>query len=67
MRTKATKTPEAPLAYRVPDFCARIGIAKSTFWKFQAAGKIRTFSIGRRTLVPAQEVQRILEQGVGER
>jgi hypothetical protein len=60
-----TKAPEEPLALRVGDFCARIGICKSSFWKFQAAGKIRTVRLGRRVVVPNTEVQRILREGFG--
>jgi len=61
---KTPKTAQTPLAYRVPDFCAAIGIGRSTFWKFQAAGKIRTFTIGKRVLVPRDEVARILREGI---
>jgi len=49
-----------PLAYRVREFCDRIRISPSTFWKYVRAGKIRVIRIGGRTLVPANEVQRIL-------
>jgi excisionase family DNA binding protein len=58
------KQTEAPLAYRVPEFCRRIGVSPSTFWKHHAQGKIRTIRIGRRSLVPADEVARILREGV---
>jgi excisionase family DNA binding protein len=61
---KATVTNEVPLAVRVPEFCRRIGVAPSTFWKYQAQGKIRTFKIGKRVLIPAEEVTRILKEGV---
>jgi hypothetical protein len=50
----------APLAYRVKDFCARIGIAPSTFWKCVGREEIRIIKIGGRTLVPADEVERLL-------
>lgn len=59
-----TKRIDPPLAYRVPDFCARVGIAKATFWKYQALGKIRTFKIGKRVLIPQDEVTQILKEGV---
>jgi excisionase family DNA binding protein len=49
-----------PFAYRVKDFCARIGISPSTFWKLVSRGEIRVIRIGGRTLVPAAEVSRIL-------
>jgi excisionase family DNA binding protein len=61
---RGKKTPLKPLAYRVSDFCEQIGVCKSTFWKLRAAGKIRTIKIGSRVLVPADEVERILKEGV---
>jgi predicted site-specific integrase-resolvase len=62
MRTKA-KTPEAPLAYRVPEFCRRVGICASTFWKYSAMGRIKTVRLGHRVVVPADEVEKILREG----
>jgi excisionase family DNA binding protein len=51
---------DLPLAYRVKDFCSRIGISASTFWKLVSRGEIRVVRIGGRTLVPASEVTRLL-------
>ena len=51
---------DGPLAYRVKDCCTRIGISASTFWKLVQRGDIRVIRIGGRTLVPAPEVERIL-------
>ncbi|MGC1860304.1 MAG: hypothetical protein WA733_04065 [Methylocystis sp.] len=62
MSTKTTNT--APLAFTVPNFCQRIGLGHSTFWKYHRLGKIRTINIGKRVLVPADEVERILREGV---
>lgn len=58
-------TNETQLAYRVPEFCRRVGIGHSTFWKHHKLGKICTIQFGRRTLVPADEVARLLKEGVG--
>ncbi len=52
-----------PLAHRIPDFCARIGISKSTFWKCVKCGKIRVIRIGGRTLVPHSEAIRLANEG----
>jgi len=57
-------SPSAPLALRVNDFCARMGVSPSTFWKFVQLGKIRVVRCGGRTLVPAEEAARILREGV---
>ena len=51
---------ELPLAYRVKEFCHRVGISSATFYKYVSLGKIRVIKIGGRTLVPAAEVERIL-------
>lgn len=53
-----------PLALRVKDFCQRIGISPSTFWVLVKSEKIRVIRISGRTLVPADEVKRILADGV---
>jgi predicted DNA-binding transcriptional regulator AlpA len=59
------KQADAPqLAIRVPDFCKRIGLSRSTFWKYHKLGRIRTVSLGARVVVPADEVARILKEGV---
>jgi predicted site-specific integrase-resolvase len=59
------KTPEAemPLAYRVRPFCQRVGISPATFYKYVGLKKIRVVKIGGRTLIPAQEAERLLSGG----
>lgn len=51
-------------AYRVADFCKRLGISASTFFKYQRAGKIRTIRIGGRVLIPHDEATRIASEGL---
>jgi excisionase family DNA binding protein len=53
-----------PFSLRVKDFCKRIGISPSTFWKHVAAGKLKVVRFGGRTLVPYTEVERFLREGV---
>jgi excisionase family DNA binding protein len=55
---------EAPLSLRVKDFCSRVGISPSTFWKWVALGKFKVVRFGGRTLVPYTEVERFLREGV---
>ncbi len=55
-------SPLEPLALRVSDFCSRMGVSPSTFWKFVQLGKIRV--VRGRTLIPADEAARILREGV---
>ena len=55
---------QEPLALRVKDFCQRIGVSPSTFWKYAKLGRIRTIRIGGRVLVPASEAMRIAAEGL---
>jgi predicted site-specific integrase-resolvase len=55
---------QEPLALRVKDFCLRIGVSPSTFWKYQSAGKIKIIRVGGRVLVPATEAHRIASEGL---
>lgn len=53
-----------PLAMRVDDFRRRVGgISRSHFYKLVAGKKIRVLKLGRRTLVPASEAERLLAEG----
>jgi excisionase family DNA binding protein len=56
----------APLAFRVNPFCQRLGISRATLYKYVKLGKIRVIKIGGRTLVPAEEVQRLLSGAQNE-
>lgn len=65
---KPLSPPETPLALSVKDFCRRMSISPSTFWKYARSGEIRVARIGGRTIVPATEIKRLLgETGEGER
>ncbi len=55
---------QEPLALRVKEFCQRIGVSPSTFWKYTKAGKIRVIRVGGRVLVPASEALRIASEGL---
>jgi excisionase family DNA binding protein len=48
------------LSYRVGEFCRLVGICQSTFYNHVKSGRIRPIKLGKRTLVPASEVERIL-------
>jgi predicted site-specific integrase-resolvase len=52
------------MAFRIKDFCLRMGISPSTFWKYNKAGKIRVIRIGGRVLVPSAEALRISAEGL---
>ena len=57
---------ETILALRVKDFCLRIGISASTFWKYNKHGKIRVIRVGGRVLIPHGEALRIATEGLTE-
>ena len=54
------KHESAPLAHRIPEACARLGIGKSLFYELVAGGEIKTFRIGTRVLVAESELQRFI-------
>jgi excisionase family DNA binding protein len=61
MSNTSNAATETPLAYRVKEFCQRVGISPATFYKYVNLGKIRVVKIGGRTLVPASEAERLLD------
>jgi hypothetical protein len=51
-------------AYQVKEFVELFTICQATFWKYVAARQIKVIKIGRRTLVPGHEVDRIMHEGL---
>ncbi len=43
--------------WRVGDFCAAHGICRTTFYKAAKRGEIKTFKVGRRTLIADTEAR----------
>ncbi len=56
----AVKSPA--LAYRVDDFARAIGLSRVTLYKMAKANKLKLIKIAGRTLVPASEAIRLLEE-----
>lgn len=52
------------IALRVKEFCKRLSIAESTFYKYKRLGKIHTIRVGNLVLVPMAEVNRIASEGI---
>lgn len=48
------------LANRIQDACRRLGVGRSTLYELIKAGEIRTIKIGTRTLVPEDELQKVI-------
>jgi excisionase family DNA binding protein len=59
----STGTGDAPLAYRVAQFCKAVGLGKTKFYELVRDGKIKTVVIGGRRLIPADEAQRLVREG----
>jgi excisionase family DNA binding protein len=46
-----------PVAVRIPQAAAMLGIGRSTLYLCIAAGEIETIKIGRATLIPVQSIK----------
>jgi excisionase family DNA binding protein len=68
MVSKQAGTPRAEekRAYRIPEFCWRYGIGRSTAYKLSKEGKLRFVKIGNRTLVLHDDAEALLN-GEGAR
>lgn len=54
------------LAYTIEDAGELLGgLSRNSFYRLNAAGKLRLIKVGGRTLVPHSEIQRLLEGGEG--
>lgn len=49
-----------PLLYRINDFVHVTGLGRSTTYKLIKEGKLRVVKIAGRTLIPAEEVSRLI-------
>lgn len=66
MNGKTQKTPAWPhkLAYSVHEAAAALGLSASSIWKWISLGQLRAVRVGGRTLIPADEINRVLETGI---
>ena len=49
------------LAYGIEDAAQAISVGKSTIWRWIHGKKVRTVKLGGRTLIPREELLRLLE------
>ena len=56
-------SPVEPLALRVADACRAVGIGKTLFYHLAKEGSISLTRVGGRTLVPVEELRRLLARG----
>ena len=52
----------APLAYCVPDAARAIGVNQRTVWRLLRAGELRSFKLGARTLIRADELRALIDR-----
>jgi excisionase family DNA binding protein len=50
-----------PLAYRIEEAAKRIGVSRATFYRFIAAGRLKTVKIGRIRLISARALDALIE------
>jgi excisionase family DNA binding protein len=55
-------TTMARLLHTIPDAGEQLGIGRSTLYELMAAGVIQTVKIGRRTLIPHDELVRYVDR-----
>ena len=49
-----------PLAYSIKNALFVLGISRTLLWKSISKGHIKVVRLGRRTLIPASEIKRLL-------
>jgi excisionase family DNA binding protein len=55
-----------PLANKIPQACARLGIGKTALYELLKAGKLRSFKVGACTLIPEAELRRFIAERLAE-
>lgn len=56
-----------PRAYRIPDACRILSLSRSHLYALAAAGRVKLLKLGGRTLVSAEEIERLLKDGAPAR
>ena len=52
------------LAYSVTEVATSLGLSPSSIWKLISLSKLKAIRVGRRTVVPRSELDRILANGI---
>ena len=56
----------APLAHPVPAACARLGVSRTTLYALLAAGELRSFKVGAKTLISEADLRKFVAEKLGE-
>jgi excisionase family DNA binding protein len=62
-----TPRAEEKRAYRIPEFCWRYGVGRSTAYKLAKEGRLRLVKIGHRTLVLHDDAEALLRGDAREK
>ncbi len=60
MAVTETKTPPTRLAYGVDEAAEAMSVGRSTVWRWIHDKRVRTVKLGGRTLIPREELIRLL-------
>ena len=60
MEKPMAQTLDRPAAYTIDGFAERLTISRGTVYNLIKSGQLRVVKIGTRTVIPAEEVNRIL-------
>ena len=60
----AHKTATGRRAFSVNEAAAALGLSASSIWKWISLGQLRAIRVGGRTLITAEELDRVLETGI---
>jgi len=60
MNNPAANPTKPRLAYGMEELATALGVSRSFVYQEKAAGRLRTFKLGRRTLVSDEEARRIV-------
>ena len=50
----------APLAYRIPDACAVLGLGKTSIYELMKEGKLKAIKVAGRTLIDAESARALI-------
>ncbi len=56
--------PQRRLALSIDEAAAALGLSASSIWKWIALGQLRAVKLGGRTLITAEELDRVLTIGI---
>lgn len=55
---------DQPIAYRIPDAVRVSGLSRSTIYELAAAGRLKLSKVGGRTLVPRDQLEQLIADGM---